>query len=111
MFFTVPFGLLLMCFALLFGLSAVGDDAETLGGGPNGSRRRWWRRSPTRRTRWGANSRRDGFEAQNSNAADYFGYEADELDFDLLDETYEETTRRLEEEAQLHMQQIMGDGT
>ncbi len=111
MLFTLPFGLLIMCFALLFGLSAVGDDSEILGGGPDRSRRRWWRRSPTRRTRWGNTDSNAGSDNDRASAADYFGYDTGISDLEFLDESYEETTRRLEEEAQLHMQQIMGDGT
>lgn len=120
MLFTVPFGLLLMCFALLFGLSAVGDDSDIIGGESGragrrrwpGSRQRGSRRLRSRRqdAKWGRNSQQDDFTSRQS-AADYLGYEAGDSAIELAGESYEETARRLEEEAQLHLQQIMGDGT
>ncbi len=123
MLFTVPFGLLIMCFALLFGLSAVGDDSDIIGGESRrfGGRRRRSRRQDSRRgdIRWGRNNRRDDFDgnqpsdhtSDQRSAAEYLGYDAADSITELTGESYEETARRLEAEAELHLQQIMGDGT
>lgn len=130
MLFALPFGLFIMCFALLFGLSAVGEGAEVLGDEPTPARtgrrsrrpatlrqrlsrrlrERSARRTVASRRASGRRSTRTALAtgARATSAADYFGY--DSTGADLYDDAYGEAGR-LDEDGLLHMDQILGDGT
>jgi len=114
MLFTVPFGLLIVCFAMLFGLSANSGGSDVLGGAPDQPSRadngRWRTRRSRARGGSSASRRRRSFDVNQltggESAADYLGYEG-ELSDDLVDSA----ARRLDEQTRLHMEQILGDGT